>query len=138
MKIYKSKIGNELIIPISVIMGGIIILFIVEGLWLGLVLHLLVILFILHLFSKTYYVIEGNQIRIKAGFLLKMLISINDIREIKETRNPISSPALSLDRLEIIYNKYDRVYISPKNKSEFIQDMLSLNPNITVKYRKTT
>lgn len=135
MKIYKSKIGKELIIPMSIIMGGISILFIIEGLWIGLLIHFAVILLILYLFSKTYYVVEGNQLRIKAGFLVNMLINIDEIRKINETRNPISSPALSLDRLEIVYKKYDRVYISPREKAEFIQDMLMLNPNINVKYR---
>jgi hypothetical protein len=135
MKIYKSKIGKELIIPMSIIIGGISILFIIEGLWIGLLIHFAFILLILHLFSKTYYVVEGNQLRIKAGFLVNMLINIDEIRKINETRNPISSPALSLDRLEIVYKKYDRVYISPREKAEFIQDMLMLNPNINVKYR---
>ncbi len=135
MKIYKSKIGKELIIPISIIMGGITVLFIIEELWLGLIIHLAVIIFILHLFSKTYYVLDGNQLRIKAGLLINLLINIDEIRQISETRNPISSPALSLDRLEILYKKYSRVYISPREKNEFIQDVLILNPNITVKYR---
>ncbi|WP_428663382.1 PH domain-containing protein [Runella sp.] len=43
-------------------------------------------------------------IQIKSGLFFSKSLEINSIKKIVETRNPISSPALSLDRIELIYN----------------------------------
>jgi len=53
-----------------------------------------------------------------------------DIRKIEETNNPLSAPALSIDRLEIHFNKFDSLLISPKNKKDFIADLQQINPEI--------
>ena len=58
-------------------------------------------------------------------------ININDITQIEPTHNPLSSPALSLDRLKIYYRKDGRVatvMISPKDKEGFL-NILRNNPN---------
>ncbi|WP_188747554.1 PH domain-containing protein [Parapedobacter defluvii] len=52
--------------------------------------------------------------------------------EIEETRNPISAPAPSLYRLEIFYNRFYSIAISPKDKPEFIANLIKLNPEIEV------
>ena len=56
-------------------------------------------------------------------------------KKITETNNALSSPATSLDRLEITYGKFDSVIISPKQKQEFINDITTLNPNVEVKFK---
>ncbi|WP_171258493.1 PH domain-containing protein, partial [Acinetobacter pittii] len=53
-------------------------------------------------------------------------ININDITRIEPTHNPLSSPALSLDRLKIYYRKDGRVatvMISPKDKESFLNTL---------------
>ena len=65
---------------------------------------------------------------------MKTTVTINSIRKIKETNNPISSPAASLDRIEVFYGKQS-VIISPKQKTEFINHLLSINPRIEVIYK---
>ena len=47
-----------------------------------------------------------------------------------------SAPANSFDRIEIIYNKFDSIIISPENKQQFIESLLVINPDIKVKYKK--
>ncbi|WP_339887700.1 PH domain-containing protein [uncultured Flavobacterium sp.] len=79
------------------------------------------------MFSKIKYVIVGKILKI---WWIK--VEIQTIRKIYKTRNPLSSPALSLDRIAIVYNKYDEVLISPKNKKEFIDELLKINPDIVV------
>jgi hypothetical protein len=44
----------------------------------------------------------------------------------------LSAPATSFDRLEILYNSFDTVIISPKDKSGFITHMKTINPSIEV------
>jgi len=135
--IYKSKIGLELVIPLVLVFGTVLALTISqEPNWIGIVILLPLILFVVHMFMTTNYTIESDKLTIKCGFLFNKTIDIKTIKKITETNNPLSSPATSLDRLEINYGKYDSVIISPKQKSEFINDIKGLNPNVEVKYKK--
>lgn len=136
MTTYKSKIGLELVIPICIILGGTGFLSIYEKKWIGLGIILLVIAFIAHLFLTTYYQVNGNMLKIKSGFLFNKTIDINSIKEIKETNNPLSSPAISLDRIVISYNKHDTVIISPKERKGFINQLIRVNPAIRVILKK--
>ena len=136
MKNYKSKLGLELIIPISLIFGYALFELITEKSWLGVFIISLTILFILYTFLSINYKIEKENLNVKCTFLVNENIEINTIRKITETYNPLSSPAASIDRIEIFYNKFDGVLISPKKKKEFIEDILKINPNIEIIYRK--
>ena len=93
---------------------------------------LLVTAFCMQLFLSTYYVFNGDQLSIRSGMLNRKKIAIASIRQINATGNPIGSLALSTDRLEIFYNKFDSVVISPKDKSKFIGNLIKLNPEIEV------
>lgn len=84
------------------------------------------------MFLTTYYIINGNDLIIKCGFLFNKTIKIDTIKKIEETNNLLSSPAASLDRIEIGYNQYDSVMISPKDKLDFINQLVTINENINV------
>ena len=129
---YKSKIGLELVIPIMLVLSTTLILMAYQQVWPGIIIIILATAFISHMFLTTYYLIRDNQLFINCGFFFKKTVSIDTIKKISETNNFISSPAASLDRLEIRFNKYDSVIISPKEKSEFIKDLLSIKPAIEV------
>ncbi|AKD57515.1 PH domain-containing protein [Spirosoma radiotolerans] len=135
MTTYKSKIGPELAIPLSLLLGGEGALMIYNRSWPGLLIIIVVSLFIAHLFLTTYYQIDGRTLTIRSGFLLNKSLDISAIRKIEETRNPQSSPAISLDRLEIWYNKFDSVLVSPKDKIGFIRELTALNPAIDVRLK---
>jgi len=62
--------------------------------------------------------------------MVNKTVPIDLIREISETNNPLSSPANSLDRLEIKYSSNGIILISPKDKSGFINQLIKINPNI--------
>lgn len=135
-KIYNSKIGLELVIPLVLIFGTVLVLSIViESSWIGIAIILTVIIFVVHMFFTTNYTIERDDLVIKCGFLLNKTIDIKTIKKISETNNLMSSPATSLDRLEINY-KSGSIIISPKQKTEFINHIKRLNPNIEVKFKK--
>ncbi|MCE6991967.1 PH domain-containing protein [Dyadobacter sp. CY323] len=135
MTIYKSKIGRGLLIPLAVLLIGIGSFMAYKGVWAGTGIIILLCIFIGHMFLTTYYQIEGSTLRIKSGFLFNMTLPIETIRKISETQNPISSPALSLDRIELIYNRFDSVIISPNNKMSFIKALLEVNPDIEVRLK---
>lgn len=136
MKNYKSKIGLELILPISLLFGYALFLSILEKNWFKALIVLLILSILIYTFLSIHYKIEQENLIVKCAFLTNVMIDINSIRKIVETYNPISSPAASMDRLEIFYNKYDSVLISPKKKTEFIEAILKINPNIEIIYRK--
>lgn len=72
---------------------------------------------------NTYYVVENGTLIIKS-LVFRWKINIDDITQIEPTHNPLSSPALSLDRLKIYYMKNGEitsVMISPKDKERFFQ-----------------
>lgn len=136
-KVYNSKIGLELVIPLVLVFGMVLILTIGDKQNLiGIITLLSTIAFVVHMFLTTNYSIEGTKLTIKCGFVFNKTIDINSIKKISETNNLISSPATSLDRLEITYGKFDSVIISPKQKKEFINDLKIVNPNIEVKFKK--
>lgn len=128
MKIYKSKIDWWLIILILVLFGYPIVDGILSKEYvLSLVFGLILIIFFF--LSKTIqYKIDGENL-----VIWKTKIDIKTIRKIYKTNNPLSSPAMSLDRIAIVYNKFDEVLLSPKERDEFINELLKINPNIEVK-----
>ncbi len=87
--------------------------------------------FIYWFWSTTGYLVADGYLVIKYGPIRKKVL-IKEISKITKTRNPISAPALSLDRLEITYGKYGLAIISPEKQEEFIALLLQENPNIRV------
>lgn len=87
---------------------------------------------LVNLYFQTYYEIDAKQgtLYIQGGFLVREKIAIKNIRKITNSNSVLSAPALSIDCLEIHYNKYDSQLISPKNKKEFIAYIQELNPDI--------
>lgn len=134
-KKYPSKIGWGILLPLVFIILTSTIFMAFSKAWLGLAINLIVAAFILHLFAHTYYVIQGTQLIVKSGFLFHARIDILSITKISETNNFISSPALSLDRLEIRYQPRSSVIISPKDKQGFLEHLLQINPNISIHYK---
>jgi hypothetical protein len=123
MKIYKSKIDWWLIILILILFGYPIVDGILSKEYvLSLVFGLILIIFFF--LSKTIqYKIDGENL-----VIWKTKIDIKTIRKIYRTNNPLSSPAMSLDRIAIVYNKFDEVLLSPKERDEFINELLKIAP----------
>lgn len=77
----------------------------------------------------TYYEINGGQLKIVGG-PFRWKIDIMMIMSIRKTRNPLSSPALSLNRLELQYGKWGTILISPKNEEQFCEELKKINSKI--------
>ncbi|MEO8238057.1 MAG: PH domain-containing protein [Flavobacterium sp.] len=132
MEKFKSKIDLWLILFLSVIFGGIVIKLIYDEIWGVLIFILFIAAFIIHMFSTTFYIIEGEKLIINCGFLINISINIETVKKISETNNVMSSPALSLDRFEIFYNKFDTIMVSPKDKTRFIEAIQKINPQVEI------
>jgi hypothetical protein len=136
MNTFKSKVGYELAVPVLSLLIGLFFFMVFMKILPGAIIILLCTSFILHLFTSTYYQINGNQLIVKSSFVVNLNIDIASIKKITKTNSALSSPAMSMDRIEITYGKYDSVIISPKNKMEFIQEITSINPNIIIELKK--
>ena len=126
---YRSKVdwwlglllGGSVVLMIYVTVAP---LFLEKNLELGMIIiSALTLLIILPLFSIKY-VFYSTHLLVSCGVYGKERIEYSAIRHFKETKNPISSAALSLDRLQIDYikNGYRQtVLISPVHKKEFMK-----------------
>lgn len=131
---YNSKIGLEISLPLFISMGGASICLGLDAQWLGVLVLTILTLLIYFLFKTTYYIINDNILRVRSSFIIDKKVDIQSITEVSETRNPISAPAVSLDRLDII-STGGSVLISPKDKKGFIAELTNINPSIKVVYR---
>lgn len=129
---FKSKVDLWLA---AVLWGSVAIcffpVFLEDGLIVGLAIGIPMAIFVLLLWINTKYYIRDDQLVIK-GVLKDTLIPIGSITSVKTSRNPLSAPALSMDRLEINYGKYEFTLISPLEKERFVEELLKINPLITI------
>lgn len=128
---YKSKKD----VFIALLMWGIVVLMgwlmIVENSIVVYVISALTISFILWMWFGTSYRIEGDVLKVKTG-PVRSTVNIADIRKLTATRTLLSGPALSLDRIEILHKNYDIMIVSPMDKTEFVQLLLTKNSYIEV------
>lgn len=130
--VYKSKIGIGTVFFIVLVLGMSSYFMIREGFWVGLLTNIMVIILFAYVFPQTYYIIVGEKLRVKCGIFVNNSFEINRTTKITETNNPISAPAASLDRLEILFDNNKSVIISSKQKNDFIAHLTNKNPKIIV------
>ena len=81
-------------------------------------------------FAFTIWVVYGtrygffrNALVIRSG-PFKWRVPLGDIEWVRPSRNPLSSPATSLDRLQVRYGKRS-VLISPEDKAGFLRALVA-------------
>ena len=87
--------------------------------------------FVEWIFQSTYYTVDQDYLRIRSG-PFRWRVPIVDIESITPTRNPLSSPALSLDRLRIDYRGGRWIMVSPNDRDWFVNALRSVNAAIRV------
>ncbi|WP_144561710.1 PH domain-containing protein [Bacillus mycoides] len=80
----------------------------------------------------TGYRVEDEQLITRYGPMKKRIV-IKEIRKISKTKNPLAAPALSFDRLEILYgSQFETELVSPRNTKQFVSLIKSTHPQIEV------
>ena len=72
--------------------------------------------------GSTRYTLMDAELRVRSG-PFRWRVPLREVREITPTRDPLSSPALSLDRLRIDYGRGKWIMISPRDKELFIREL---------------
>lgn len=68
---------------------------------------------------STDYTFLGSDLHIRSG-PFRWRVPLTSVRAVTPTRNPLSSPALSLDRLRIEYGYSQAIMVSPADKTGFL------------------
>ena len=76
----------------------------------------------LWLMLGTTYTLTDSALVIRSG-PFAWHVPVDQITGVSPTRNPLSSPALSLDRLKIDYGRGRSIMISPKDSDAFLRDL---------------
>lgn len=97
--------------------------------WLKIIILSPIGLFLLWIWFKTGYTIADNLLLIRYGPFKKKIV-IHDIHSLRKTKNPFSDPALSMDKIEISFAKFETVSVSPKDQHEFVRQLVKQNPAI--------
>ena len=128
MKIYKSKIDWWFVIVMFAALGTPIFYGIRSKESVPILIFSGILAIIIYWLLTMRYIIDNRFLSIYST-----KIDINRIRRIQKSRSILSSPAFSFDRIEILYNRADVILLSPKEREDFIEELLKVNPNIEVK-----
>ena len=87
-------------------------------------------------FFTTYYEIQENVLLVSM-FFYKTKIKISEIRTIKYSNSIMKTnfykPGCHHKGIEIVYHKYDDIFISPNNRDQFIAQLIEQNPTIEIR-----
>jgi hypothetical protein len=133
---YPSKVDLwifVLLLLLPLVELGITIGSLIAGAWTAAAIGLIALLFVGCLYGGCVlpmrYGIGEEFLVIRFG-ICRSRVRIADILEVYRTSNPLSSPALSLDRLWIQHGPrwYQAVMISPRDQAGFITDLAARVP----------
>jgi hypothetical protein len=142
-KIFKSSIHYFTGILLTVlgaflILLALFVLFFEEAIVeqiIGLILFLLVGIFCFWLLLDTKYKVDNTHVYYTSG-PIRGKIEIASIRKIEYQKGWYSKsflkPALDYNGVYLYYNKFDDIYLSPKDRVEFVNFLLTINPNIMI------
>jgi hypothetical protein len=77
------------------------------------------------------YILEGRTVRIRCGVPQWQFgsFAVDEVQSVRPTHNPLSSPALSLDRLRVDAGM-NTWLISPKDKRGFLKALVNLDAGL--------
>lgn len=137
-QVYESKRDSWLVVMLWI--AATVMLVVAWNLWearapfafrlLLAVLFILMAVFMLWVLYGTRYTLTDSALIVQSG-PFRWVIDFVAISEVFPTRNPISSPACSLDRLHIRYHSSPSgLMISPQDKMKFLLDLVARSPGL--------
>lgn len=94
--------------------------------------------FMLWVLYGTYYVLEPDALRVRSG-PFRWQVRWDQITEVVPSRNPLSSPACSLDRLQIRFaGSRWGMLVSPEDRPRFLQAVAARAPQLRLEGDRLT
>jgi hypothetical protein len=132
-KVFPSKVDSALPILFVVTSIPAIAVGIKEKEWEVFAIMLISFVFVLYLLYDTNYTITQGNLKVHSGFIVNKNIPIAVIKSIKKTNSILSAPASSFsDRIEVFYGESKSIIISPKEKQQFVDELLRQTPTIEI------
>ncbi len=86
--------------------------------------------FLLWVLYGTGYTLTADRLLIRSG-PFRFRVPLAEIDSVTPSRNPLSSPACSLDRLDVRYHRgRRRILISPEDKGRFLGSLVERCPRL--------
>lgn len=131
---FKSKVGWWFHLVVGIMTLITVLLFVSGGKPSQMICMLLGTLLCIHMLLTTRYTITATgELIARCSFFPVKRIAIADITAVEVTAMPVSSYALSLDRLIIYKGTQQWLLVSPENKKEFLKLLRKHNPDIRIK-----
>jgi hypothetical protein len=94
---------------------------------------LLIVVVLLGLAWPVRYVLDGATLRVRAGWWLRWEVPVASIEEVIPVRTAYSSPAWSVDKLQVSYRRcgeLDFLLIAPRDRHTFLDDLARLDAEL--------
>ena len=133
-RVFKSKVGWWYHFILIVMVASTIAAFVGGKSPVTMIMLLLFTLECVHMLLSTWYKITADGYLIAhCSIFPEKRIPISEISAVEVTVMPVSSYALSLDRLIIYKGNMQWLLVSPVNKQDFVKLLRKHNPKIQVK-----
>jgi hypothetical protein len=138
-RVYHSKVDRWLAAILWVTAGILVFspgsLFFISMGWAwrlaGLIVYGAALALVLTTLMQTRYTLMKDRLIVRCG-VFRWIVPLRAITDVSPTRSPLSSPALSLDRLRIRYaheGTKKEIMISPAEKAAFLRDLAAAAPH---------
>lgn len=133
--VYKSKVDTWLVLVVVAAVVVVLLPLFSGFSWAYLLAASGVLVCLVPVFALLFsirYIVEGDKLTVSCGILGSSTYDIMSMRSIRPTRTLLSSPAASLNRIELRFSarRMRPLIISPKDKSGLIASLKSINPSI--------
>lgn len=112
------------------IMPGSLIAVALTQVWSAVFVMLVSAAFVLWIWAKTGYTLTETHLLVQSG-PLRWQIPLASIRRVRPSNNPLSSPALSFQRLEVRHDK-GSILISPQDRARFLAELRRRCPDAEI------
>ncbi len=133
MKLYFG--GNkfiEIVIYSCAIGIGMILMLITRHSFWYVLPYILLEIILLYFLLTFRYVTDNNTVKIQYGFLNVKSIDIQNIQKIIIQDKQKGEPKITPLRIEIQYDKTNKIVVSPKDTVGFVENIERINPGIEI------
>jgi len=132
-RVFKSKVGWWYHLLLIIMAAFCMVSVLGRNMWMTAVVFLLAALAV-HVLLDTWYRITPDEVLIAHSSVFpEKKIAISEIESVEASAMPVSSYALSLDRIIIWADGKPWMRVSPKNKAEFVKLLQNINPRIIIR-----
>ena len=131
MRVFRSKVGGPFIIAAAVVfgMGGTALAGAVASRSVGLaIIFALPMVLLAWMILTTEYTVTETDLQLRCLFSRRS-IPLRSIQRLRPSRNPLSAPALSLDRIEITHTG-GIALVSPRDRPGFVRAIVERSPQV--------